>query len=345
MAENTKISWCHATFNPWRGCTKVSEACANCYAETMSKRNPAVLGVWGPQGTRVVAAEAAWKKVEAWNRAAEKTGERRRVFPSLCDPFEDWTGPMLDSDGRILWCAEGEKWKGVDPKYHKIDPWHPLTMSDVRRRLFDLIDRCEWLDFLLLTKRPENAERMMPPYFPGGYIAEAGSMNQEGPRPNVWLGVTVENQEQADKRIPHLLKTPAAVRFLSMEPLLGPVNLCTCGLANADGRFGHATDCRLRFIDWVITGGESGPNARPSHPDWFRSLRDQCQAAGVAFFFKQWGEWAPEDQIEHCEPIWQKSQFCTVGTHMKELAVRRVGVKRAGRLLDGREWSEVPRSS
>lgn len=173
---------------------------------------------------------------------------------------------------------------------------------------------------------------------------------------NLWLGVTAENQEQADKRIPILLEIPAAVRFVSVEPMHGPVNLSSlwdvcpeCGsweIYEPRGEMRYCDDCGSDVptpkvgIDWVIVGGESGPGARPMHPDWSRSLRDQCQAAGVPFFFKQWGEWWPLGQrsnswdgnMDHVPPE----------TKLGEQLMIKVGKKKAGRLLDGKEWLQYP---
>lgn len=300
MAENSKIQWTHHTFNPWRGCTKVSAGCANCYAETGSRRNQRVLGTWGPQGTRVVASESMWREPLRWNQAAAKAGERRRVFcASFADVFESWGGLMADSNGDTLF-AKDEQWTAIaDP-----DSAQPITMNDVRKRLFRLIDATPNLDWLLLTKRPENIAKMMPAYFPGGYIAEAGTMNQEGPRENVFLGTTVENQEAADERIPHLLNAPAAVRFLSVEPMLGPVDLrpkapdtySRLGVDYHSGidstKFPYANDRVLNCfpkIHWVICGGESGHDARPFVLGWAKDLRKQCLNASVPFFMKQIG--------------------------------------------------------
>ena len=352
MAQNSKIEWTHHTFNPWRGCTKVSPGCANCYAETLSGRNPKTLGVWGPNGTRVVASEAMWREPLKWNKAAAcQCGggfrgkhspycpqvDRPRVFcASLADVFEDWQGPMVDAKGKELYVSPGTGiWVPSDFQYMR----DRLTMVDVRRRLFHLIDATPNLDWLLLTKRPENIAKMLPDakcplckgkggWETGAYSGDCRCGNGLVIRPNVWLGVSVENQEQADTRIPLLLKTPAAVRFLSMEPLLGPVDLSPWLITDVDARDGN-------LIDWVIVGGESGPNARPMHPDWVRSIRDQCQAAGVPFFFKQWGEWIHAHPAElHLSPAplvdWEG------------LKMQRVGKRAAGRLLDGREWSEIP---
>ncbi|HYF06163.1 MAG TPA: DUF5131 family protein, partial [Acetobacteraceae bacterium] len=202
-----------------------------------------------------------------------------------------------------------------------------------RARLALLIQNTPWLDWLLLTKRVEDFHRLFSEHW-----------GDEWPE-NLWAGCTVENQEYADKRIPELLRVPARVRFLSCEPLLGPVDL--------EGVAGHPFGCEGLMgcepkIHWVICGGESGPNARPMHPDWARSLRDQCEAAGVAFFIKQWGEWLPGGcnlngpRWPHGgEPAgWRNSrvQYFADGDEY----TFRVGKHAAGRLLDGREHSAFP---
>ncbi len=248
MAERTGIEWTHHTFNPWSGCAKVSAGCANCYAANLPpamRRNAA----WGASEPRVAASDAYWRHPIAWSAAAEKAGERRRVFcASVADVFEDRD----------------------DLDLH-------------RERLFALIEETPGLDWLLLTKRPEAVQRRTTRW---GTVWPA----------NVWLGTSVEDQRAADERIGHALRVDGPrVRFLSMEPLLGPVQLGVT-VGGAFALFDHGAP--RRAIDWVIVGGESGHRARPMHPAWVRSLRDQCAAAGVAFFFKQWGEWAPSDAIE-----------------------------------------------
>lgn len=259
MGQDTKIEWAHHTFSPWRGCSKVSPGCANCYAETQSKRNPNVLGTWGPEGARVVASDAYWRQPLRWDRAAAKAGERRRVFcASLADVFED--RPDL-----------------VEPRF----------------RLFALIERTPNLDWLLLTKRPENIERLWP----------AGSVGMLG-APNIWLGTTAEDQARADERILHILRVQAAVRFLSLEPLLGPVDLPFfngCRGCNHPGNLlpawnehGRCSECdgtrhEPSGIDWAIVGGESGPNARRCDVSWIRSVVAQCREARVPCFVKQLG--------------------------------------------------------
>jgi protein gp37 len=317
------------TFNPWIGCAKVSAACAHCYAEHQPPvRIARAVGreLWGANAERQVASERGWRQPLAWNQAAAKAGERRRVFcASLADVFED--RPELRSP---------------------------------RQRLFRLIDDTPHLDWLLLTKRPENLKRLYPPTWDGW----------GEPPENVWLGTTVENQEQVDKRIPDLLKVPARVRFLSCEPLLGPVNLTKVGPERWDVLHGwkpanenYPEGANTSRVDWVIVGGESGPGARPMHPDWARSLRDQCQAAGVPFFFKQNGEWVPaEHPVMKREPIlsyydsdYKRGIFDENGTwkfhegtyskyeNILGQVMYRVGKKAAGRLLDGVEWNEMPR--
>ena len=271
MAENSKIEWTDHTFNPWTGCTKVSPACDNCYAESWAKRSGLV--EWGPHAERRQTSPANWKQPIKWNRQAERDGERRKVFcASLADVFDN---------------AVPEEWRD--------DLWRMIANTG-------------HLDWLLLTKRPQNIAKMLPTaWAPRGW-------------PNVWLGTTVENQTEADRRIPHLLAVPAATRFLSCEPLLGPVNLrgirrfnpkgepwidCLRGLVTRGDYLARSPDessfnvrtqvipPELPKIDWVICGGESGGNARPMHPDWARGLRDQCAVAGVPFFFKQMTKKAP----------------------------------------------------
>ena len=329
MGKNSSIEWTDHTFNPWVGCAKVSAGCQHCYAEAlMDTRFGRVQ--WGVNGTRQQTNPANWVQVRRWNAEAVRTGVRRRVFcGSLCDWLED---------------------------RHDTNAW--------RISLLELIELTHGLDWLMLTKRPENAVRL---------IQQAAGRSVESffeRNPHVWFGTSVENQEQADKRIPHLLNIPARVRFLSMEPLLGPVDLTRIDYG---GEPGSAIDCLrelywqwyydgdhlidkaptddARTVNWVIVGGESGNNARPMHPDWARSIRAQCQAAGVPFFFKQWGEWALADYGE-LPSVWVDEDTVKVverTTNQPEpppfrsaAIMRRVGKHAAGRLLDGREWNEVP---
>ena len=337
MGEETKIAWCDSTFNPWIGCTKVSPACANCYAETlMDTRWNRVK--WGKGQPRQRTSSANWKQPLAWEKQAAHTGIRRTVF---CGSLCDW----LDEEVPVEWLAD----------------------------LLDLIRQTPNLDWLLLTKRPELWHcRIYNAYTPdvtgdnlpllqwmGDWLCaweEARGFSlpphHRGKRPplNVWIGVTVENQEMADKRIPELLKIPARVRFLSCEPLLGAVNMRAVAYIRAGGQTiidaltGHmpnafsGTKPSWPRIDWVICGGESGPKARPMHPDWARSLRDQCKAAGVPFFFKQWGEWAPD-----CLHEWPPCRTIDRPSPGSRGVMFHCGKTRAGHLLDGVEHHEFER--
>ena len=325
MSETTKIQWCHHTFNHVEGCSKVSEGCANCYAEARADRFKTVQ--WGPQGTRRVTSEANWRQPLKWNREAEAAGERRRVFcASLADVFEDWKGPMklsasaqgFESEAAI--CHGCGKWVraapmqdcgGCNVKCSRIP--RKATMDDARNRLFRLIEDTPNLDWLLLTKRPENVLRMTYGEWckpRPGHVSQNDGDGRKWKWPgNVWLGVSVEDQQRADERIPLLLQSPAAVRFLSVEPMLGPVSLVQsfndgairnyltgqfrgirCKGLNGNPDFTAETvDERLPKVDWVIIGGESGPKARPCRVEWIRDLVRQCRQAGTACFVKQLG--------------------------------------------------------
>lgn len=259
MGADSKIEWTDHTFNPWIGCQKVSAACDHCYAETlMDHRYHKV--TWGPHGDRVRTSPANWKKPLQWARAAN--GLRPRVF---CASLADW----LDNKAPQSW----------------------------REDLAALIEATPQLDWLLLTKRIENFDKLAP-------------WHHDDVPANVWLGVTCESQDTANRRVPILLSIGARVRFLSCEPLLGPVDLTRVPFLDGDHRHkrdaltGHAymyaegidghPDLTVRIdkplpdhVDWVICGGESGAGARDMSPQWARQLRDQCAAADVAFFMKQ----------------------------------------------------------
>lgn len=298
MGAETKIEWAHHTFNPWWGCSKISLGCANCYAEALDKRTGGAH--WGPKADRRRTGHDNWKLPLRWNRKAAAEGKRYRVFcASMADVFDD----------------------------------HPSILPEWREDLWALIEATPHLDWLLLTKRPENIMGMIPDRW------------RERLPDHVAVGTSIVNQAEADTKIDLLKLVPARVRFLSMEPLLGPVVL--------------KPEWRA-LLEWVIVGGESGPGARPMHPDWVRSIRDQCAAAGVAFFFKQWGEWAPQigavdgweiddnpevSRFDHLEwddaeqswgkpfrPLWCDFQD---GNCDELHTVSRIGKRRAGRLLDG----------
>ncbi|MCA8017781.1 phage Gp37/Gp68 family protein [Burkholderia metallica] len=331
MSENTKIEWCDHTFNPWEGCQKVGPGCDHCYAEARNARFGGGTAVnWGPGTPRRRTSPANWRKPLQWNKAhAEffaQHGRRQRVFcSSLADVFDN----------------------AVDPTW--------------RRDLFDLIELTPNLNWLLLTKRIGNVFRM---------VADARSHDWLLGRDNVWLGATIVNQAEADRDIPKLLATPARARFLSMEPLLGPVDLTSVSFTASPGYFGdalqwhHQPHCsrneRYPAVDWVIVGGESGPGARPMHPDWARSLRDQCADAGVPFLFKQHGEWAPGSGDFGAgrfatAAVARDGRVTAGGLHAEDYPrgatggdgwsmVHRAGKRAAGRLLDGRTHDEFPRN-
>lgn len=281
MSDNSAIEWTTHTFNPWWGCVRISPGCRNCYADDLAHRWGKEL--WRRKGDRQIMADPYWRKPLKWNRDAEAAGEPAMVFcASMADVFE--AHPVAET----------------------------RAVQDIARaRLWDLIERTPWLRWQLLTKRPENVAEMVP-------------WSDDWPN-GAWLGASVEDQRRADERVRSLLAVPAKTHFLSCEPLLGPVDLtswldpsllCLSGCANlpTGSREQCSVSCRqlggtMGMISWCIVGGESGPRARPMHPDWARSLRDQCRHAYVPFLFKQWGGRTP---------------------------------KAGGRELDGRTWDEYP---
>jgi protein gp37 len=302
MAENSKIEWCDHTFNPWMGCTKVSPGCAHCYAETATPIRTMGIG-WGKGQPRKRTSEGNWKQPLKWNKDAEAVS----LHVELCrnagiDPVAEWfrqtdETTMPPAQPRVF-CASLADW---------LDPEVPVEwLAD----LLELIRMTPYLDWLLLTKRPELWESRMRAVCmsdlckmrPGllnwvcaWSVSPDAGYSREAPY-NVWVGTTVEDQQRADQRIPELLKIPAKVRFLSCEPLLGQVNL-----------WGHDIDeCPTYFdgcncqdgIHWVICGGESGPQARGMDIRWAESIRQQCANAGVAFFMKQLGA-KPYTSPEH----------------------------------------------
>lgn len=304
--ENSNIEWTDHTWNPWIGCTKVSPACKNCYAEELMDNRYGKVA-WGPSGTRALTSDSYWKQPIKWNKAASLLPDkvvkpysqpieympvgRPRVFcASLADVFEDWQGPILNHKGEQLYRG----WHHSQPEWVASSvpcEGEPITMQDVRQRLFELIDATPHLDWLILTKRPENIQKMWP----------GRKDNALSPFPkkryNVWLGTSVENQEFAETRIPELLncRDLSPVLFLSCEPLLDQLDLTNIrgGNYNLDALRGQLRGTITRDIkfadkvDWIICGGESGKGARSMDIEWARSLKDQCQSTGVAFFMKQ----------------------------------------------------------
>lgn len=329
--QNTNIEWAHHTFNPWMGCTKVGPGCDHCYAEADFDKRRHIVN-WGSGQPRKRTAPSTWAQPVRWNAQAKKDGVRYRVFcASLADVF--------DNAVPIEWLVDLLELVRTTPHLN----WLQLT-----KRIGNVVSRLHQSNTYVVSHWPAvdaaPLSQWLTDWLEGG-----------NPPSNVWLGATICNQIEADRDIPKLLDVPAANRFLSMEPLLGPVDLGQAGavrieLGNSDA-IGRIINQREAFpqgdpdgqIDWVIVGGESGPNARPMHPDWARSLRDQCQAAGVPFLFKQWGEWRPPygsgDPLSRAmEPQPKTAEFQICGNAM----FQRVGKKAAGRLLDLRTWDEAP---
>ncbi len=312
MATNSSIEWTDHTFNPWWGCMKVSEGCKNCYAETLDNRWHHDNAHWGPGSSRKPMSEKYWQQPFEWDAAAQAAGVKAKVFcASMADVFED---------------------------NEEVEFW--------RARLFTTIDCTPNLVWQLLTKRPENI------------LPLSSVWNRLGWPDNVWIGTTVENQESADNRIPVLLEVPAKVRFLSCEPLLERIDLnsiwvecpkCEGSMSvPVEGGGAPCPRCIYPYqgvisgVDWVICGGESGHKARPMHPDWARSLRDECAAAGVPFFFKQWGEYLPACQSTP-EQQNKPKQFPSPNNPEKMNTYYQNGKHLNGALLDGHEWKEMPR--
>lgn len=370
MADHTEIEWTDATWNPITGCSVVSPGCTHCYAMALA-------------GTRLKNHDSRSGLTKKANGKHVWTGEVRFNAQWLDQPLR-WTKPRM-----IFVCAHGDLFAEGAP-----DEWID--------QVFAVMALAPQHTFQVLTKRPERMREYVKalPARSGAVGKWAawhwGAQDPDAlhdqvsdavrtPLPNVWLGVSVEDQRRADERIPILLDTPAAIRWISAEPLLGPLDLKDLrkfnpdGLPWIDGLRGLVTrgdylarspnECsfntrvtipgELPHLDWVVAGGESGPNARPMHPDWARSLRDQCAAAGAPFLFKQWGEWCPATSTYgvagHCMPD-TGEKFTWIGWDGKTanpsahglstpiMAIAKMGKRRAGRLLDGVEHNAFPTS-
>ena len=309
MAKYSRIEWTDATWSPVTGCTPISEGCENCYARRMAKR---------------LAGRCGYPAVDPF---------RATIHPERLDEPFRWKKPR-----RVFVCSMSDLFHEDVPYEFIYDIW-------------DVMVKNRQHTFLILSKRPDRMqsfiERVMVNRMDYAYMLGNTPEGKEArkwalkPVQNVWLGVTAENQQRADERIPILLEIPAAVRFVSVEPMLGLVDLTGirfdrntimnvlegCGI-NRLSPCQSIPNAFCEKINWVICGGETGPGARPMHPDWVRSLRDQCQDSGVPFFFKQWGEF----------------EYLRQGAKNGDgkIVAHKVGKKRAGRLLDGREWNEMP---
>jgi protein gp37 len=375
--KNSKIEWTHHTFNPWIGCTKVDDLCTNCYAEVTTFVNALRKQgheLWGKGKPRHRTSADYWKEPLNWNATAGNSriidntvfvhfGETEIVGKPASLRFNCYSIPPGGKRKDAIWRAfTPSEWEAL-PKFRprvfcaSLADW--LDDEAPKLWLYDLMDLIQItpnLDWLLLTKRPENFYPRLRDCMSGHPFDRADDficnwLRGEAPK-NVWIGASVGTQKSADERIPQLSSIPAQIRFLSCEPLLAYTDIIRQTNPNC--------------FDWVICGGESGPNARPMHPFWASNLRDQCQVAGVPFFFKQWGEWAPRCGSLDCiqsgtdfadlDPNCEKwPRVIRLGEHGKntrilencgnsgeEIYMQCVGKKRAGRILNGREWNELP---
>jgi protein gp37 len=334
MADNTQIEWTEATWNPITGCSLASPGCTNCYAMQLA-------------GTRLAHIPSRAGLTREVNGNHVWTGEVRFNEQWLDQPLR-WKRPRM-----IFVCAHG-------------DLFHESVPDEWIDKAFAVMALAPQHTFQVLTKRAgrmrdffrettgwrariaELLNELKPSPLWNGNVYQ-GWQNLHG-RPdglsNVWLGVSVEDQSRANERIPDLLATPAAIRWISAEPLLGPVNIIDAMWARDGFSSIHAT------IDWVVCGGESGTKARPMHPDWARNLRDQCKDSDTPFFFKQWGEFIPcvTDDDGHglrcypdgaeCQAFFEETKAPILSAHGREFW--RIGKKRAGRLLDGVEHNGMP---
>jgi protein gp37 len=331
-----KIEWTDASWNPIVGCSETSPGCANCYAARLAASR--LRGMQAYNGLTTIQTEQNGHAIVK-GRPVHWNGEVRFLPERLEEPLH-WRKPR-----RIFVCDMGDLFhEAVD------DLWIDRILGSLA---------C-WHTYQILTKRAERMhryfttpgrhEKVMEWMLTGGRSKCTATKSVESlknkipwPLANVWFGVSVENQHFAVERIPFLMATPATVRWISAEPLLGELRIQPYLHHPPIAGEGERAPA---YLDWVVCGGESGPShagacgstgARPMHPDWARSLRDQCQAAGVPFFFKQWGEWFPNGQAR--DPVKGRYEMW----HVDGLWFEKLGKKKSGRLLDGREWNEFPK--
>lgn len=365
----TKIEWVRTsdgtagkTWNPVVGCSIVSPSCTNCYAMKMAARLEAMAVA---NGARILDGETRSEPLSHYLG----TTQRSKAGPV-------WTGQVALAPERIL----TEPLRRKKPTTYFVNSMGDLFHEDVPDEWIDLVFAvmalCQQHTFQVLTKRSARMRSYVTTDIGAAYayeyekhytgpvpFTESASVGRylppsafpDWPLANVWLGVSAERQQEADARIPDLLATPAAVRFVSAEPLLGPIDFTTEYLRDkCGGRYPfpmlspRERTTRIDLLDWIIVGGESGPGARPMHPEWARSIRDQCAAAGVAFFFKQWGAWMPSnDDVNSVEgEEWATRHFPgrPYQLHSSGHTFVNVGKVRTGRRLDGREHNDMPGS-
>jgi protein gp37 len=329
VADNTGIEWCDATWNPVTGCTEVSPGCDHCYANTFAERWRGTPGHYFENGFDVQLRPEKLDQPLRWKRP-------RRIFVnSMSDLFHDSVpDEYIARVFAVMAVCPDHTFQLLTKRHGRM---RALLSGDFRDQVAE-----EITDMMAAATPPGR-------YWPVTFDrTTTDGFNVWGPSvwplPNVWLGVSTENQKWADIRVPALLETPAAVRFVSAEPLLGPIDLHTDPIEAESPFWGSQ-------LDWVIVGGESGHGARPMHPDWVRGLRDQCEDAGVAFLFKQWGEWRGHlDGHDYREPhAWVNVADGRVADEDTAISdggdwtgVWRFGKKAAGREVDGRTWDEYP---
>lgn len=312
----SKIEWTGDTWNPLIGCDKVSAGCKNCYAiktAWIRQHNPAMAEKYAGVVEKTANGSLNWTgKISMHNASLEKPFRKSQPTVYFVNSMSD----LFHKDVPLLFIADVFAVMSLTERHtyqvltKRIDRAAEVLNSDEFKEA--LTNACNRLHHEFI-KPLEQAV-----YFHDEVMADY-------PLPNVWIGTSVEDQKAADERIPYLLQIPAAVRFLSCEPLLDEVNL---------------TGYTSSSIGWVIAGGESGKGARPMHPDWVRLLRDQCNKANIPFFFKQWGEYTPVHDLRCNEPGIKGKQWYTFDP---ETSVCKVGKKAAGRLLDGQLHDEYPK--
>ena len=355
MSTNSPIEWTDATWNPVTGCTRVSAGCDNCYAVRQSYRMENFGAVTKYGGLTVLNGKGDRHfngTVKTHDDALAiplKWQKPRRIFVnSMSDLFHrDVPFEFIDKVFAVMALCPQHTFQVLTKRPERMAEY----LNDSRDMMgMKTSERIAWL--LAKVDKQELIEGREGWAFHGTEPSRACFEFYEKPLPNVWLGSSAENQQAYDERREHLERCPAAVRFWSLEPLLGPIDF--------DGPLGDSRlgddELGTDRIDWVIAGGESGPNARPMHPDWARSLRDQCLAAVVSFFFKQWGEWVPFLNNVDIPDGPVSSPVCLVKKSGQVIRpytqadapghqMCRVGKKAAGRLLDGRTWDEMPKGA
>jgi protein gp37 len=361
--SKSNIEWTQDTWNPIVGCSILTPGCTHCYAMKMAAR------------------------IEAMNAEARERGKKAAApqydgTTRLVKGKPVWTGKLALADNVLLQPLKRKK-----PTMFFVNSMSDLFHEDCPDAWIDLVFAvmalCPQHSFQVLTKRAERMQRWFADVERADHVGLAmltlvdriphGHRRVPWPLPNVWLGVSTERQKEADERIPLLLQTPAAVRFISAEPLLGPIDLRHLTREGINGAFIDSALDGFRSngyggsmgpkLDWVIVGGESGPDARPMHPDWARALKVQCEAAGVKFFFKQWGHWSPTHPdwpaavphaVANDGTVYLSTDIAFPDGPRYGEAVRKnhdkarltsmypIGKAKAGRALDGIEYNEMP---